>query len=176
MNITTMLALLQAAASLLVSAQNPQTTPAMAQNAINLAGNVIQIVDQAKTPINFAVREKSSIWTNITDLLSAPYIDSEGNWVRIGPKVSILSEYTTFGDLNNDGFDDAAVIVNRRGTDGASHYFLAAMLNRGTTLFDIADFPLGDSVNIVSHEFTNGKIVLDGKKYELLGKELIAVL
>jgi len=135
-----------------------------------------EIVEQAKNPVNFAVRENSSIWTNITDLLSAQYLDAKGNWVRIGSGVSLLSEYTTFGDLNNDGFDDAAVIVNKPGADGAPHIFLAAMLNRGKTLFNIADFPLGNSVHITSHQVTNGKIVLDGNKYELLGRELEKVL
>lgn len=177
MNIIAMLALLQAAASLLVSVQqNPQTAPAVMQNAVALAGNTIQSVVQANAKIYFAVKENSGIWPNIDGLLNAPYLDSENNYVRLGSSVLLLQGYTSFGDLNNDGFDDAAAIVNKPAGDGTPRYFLAAMLNREKILFNIADFPLGNSVDIDSHRVIDGKIVIDGSKYELVGKELKKVL
>jgi hypothetical protein len=176
MNIATMLALLQTAASLLASAQNPQATPASMQKAVNLAGNAIQAVVQAKAPINFSVKENDGIWPNIDGLLNAPYLDSKNDLVRLGKTVLLVTEYTSFGDINNDGLDDAAVVVNKPDTDGTAHYFLAAMLNHGNILFNIADLSLGNSVNIDSHRVIDGKIVIDGRKYELLGKELRSVL
>jgi len=171
-----MIALLQAAVSLLASAQNSQATPAAMQKAVNLAGNIVQTVAQAKTPISFPVKENDGIWPNIDDLLNAPYLDSKNDLVRLGKTVSLITEYTSFGDINNDGLDDAAVVVNKPGVDESPHYFLAAMLNHGNILFNIADLPLGDSVNIDSHHVIDGKIVIDGRRYELLGKELRSVL
>lgn len=171
-----MLALLQAAASLLVSAQSPQATPAMMQKAIDIGSNTVQVVVQASAPIDFAVPKNNSIWPTTNDLLNSPYIDDKGNWVQLGPTVAIIVGYTSFGDINNDGLDDAAVIVNKPGTNGSSHYFLAAMLNHDSILFNIADFPLGNSLSITSHDIVSNKIVINGNKYEVLGRELIKAL
>lgn len=171
-----MLALLQAAVSLLVSAQSSQATPAMMQNAINIGNHVVQTVVQANAKIDFVVPKNNSIWPNVNDLLNAPYLTAKGDWVRLSEIGSLAIEYTSFGDINNDGLDDAAVIVNRQGADGKPHYFLGAMLSQDNILFNIADFPLGDSIHISSHDILNGKIVIDGSQYELLGREIRKVL
>ncbi len=176
MNIAAMLVMLQSAASLLSFAQGSQATPVMAQKAVNLAGNAIQAVVQAKALVNFTVKENDGIWPNVDDLLNAPYLDSNGNFVTLGRTVELVTESISFGDINNDGLDDAAVVVNKPGTDGSAHYFLAAMLNHGNILFNIAEVPLGNSVNADSHRIVDGKILFDGKKYELFGKELKRVL
>ncbi len=176
MNIAAMLVMLQSAVSLLSFAQGSQTTPAMAQKAVDLAENAIQAVVQAKAPVNFAVKENDGIWPNVDDLLNAPYLDSNNSWVPLGRTVSLVTESISFGDINNDGLDDAAVVVNRPGTGGSANYFLAAMLNHGKILFNIADVPLGKSVNVDSHRIVDGKILIGGKKYELFGKELKRVL
>ena len=176
MNITTILAMLQSAVSLLSLAQGNQTTPVMAQKAVDLAENAVQAAVQAKAPLNFAVKENDGIWPNVDDLLNAPYLDSNNNWVPLGQTVSLVTESISFGDINNDGLDDAAVVVNKPGADGSANYFLAAMLNHGKILFNIADAPLGKSVNVDSHRVVDGKILISGKKYELFGKELKRVL
>jgi hypothetical protein len=172
-----MLALLQAAATLLALVQSPAVSTTTAQNSVNLAENAIQIVAQETAPIDFTVPKDNSIWPNITDLVNAPYLDGNGNYVPLGSAVSLLEQDTSFGDINNDGIDDAAVIVNRpTPATGAPNYFLAVMLNQGGIMFNIADYPLGNTVNINSHHVTDGNIIIDGNQYELWGDQIEKVL
>ncbi len=172
MNITSLLALLQAAAAVLTFAQSHAPSAAFAEQAVNFGSNAVQLVTQAAAPINFSVPANDSIWPNIKDLLGAPYIDGAGHWTRLGSTVQLIQEDTSFGDINHDGMDDAAVIVNRPSADGAPNYYLAAMLNQGGIMFNVADFPLGASMNIASHTVANGIISLDGAHYGLLGNTI----
>lgn len=174
MNIASLLALLQATASLLAFVQSPAVMPAFSQQAVHFGSQAVQIVTQAASPITFQVPQNDSIWPNMKDLANAPYRDASGHWVRLGATAQIVQEYTSFGDLNHDGLDDAAVIVNRPSSSGTPNYFLAAMLNQGGILFNIADFPLGPNLNISSHSITGGSILLNGAPYELLGNAIAA--
>ncbi len=169
MNITSLLALLQAAASLLTAAQSPAATAAIQQGAVKFGNNAVQVVTQAAAPINFTVAKNDGIWPNISDLMRAPYIDAAGHWAPLGKTVRLVQKDTSFGDINNDGLDDAAVVVNRPSADGSANYFLAAMLNQGGIMFNIADFSLGTHANITSHSIKDGMMLLDGNRYELLG-------
>ena len=117
--------------------------------------------------------QNDSAWPNAKDLKNAPYIDASGHWARLGKTVELLDGNTSFGDLNRDGMDDAAVIVNRPLSNGTPNYFLAAMLNQNGIMFNIADFSLGTSINITSHSVTGGIILLNGDHYELLGNMII---
>lgn len=172
MNPASLIALLQLAASVLVSAQNPKMVLTMRQQAVQLGSNTVQLVTQAAAPIGFDVPKNNSIWPTAKDLMDAPYVDGPGHWARFGSTVQPLLQYASFGDLNDDGADDAAVIVNRPSVGGRPHYFLAVMLNQGGILFNIADVPLGSTVNVASHSIANGAVLLDSRKYNLLGNEL----
>jgi len=181
MNIASMIALLQATSALLVFAQGSRATPALMRSAVNIGSHSVQIVAQVRAPIDFAVTPNSSIWPNINDLVNAPYLDANGNYMRLGSDaagtastVSLLEQYTSFGDINNDGVDDAAVIVNRPNAAGTPNYFLAAMLNQGGIMFNITDYPLGNTINITTHKVISGNIMIDGKQYDLLGDQLSA--
>ena len=173
MNVASLLALLQAAASVLTFAQGHTATTAFAQQAVSFGSNAVQVVTQAAAPVGFPVPRNNSIWPNIQDLAGAPYIDASGHWVQLGQTVQLAPQYTSFGDLNNDGVDDAAVIVNRPSSGGAPNYFLAAMLNQGGIMFNVADFPLGTSINIASHSVAGEAILLNNERYELLGNTII---
>ena len=166
MNTASLLALLQLTATILTSHAPTQAT-------VNLASNIVQLVTQASAPINFAVPRNDSMWPDMKDLLYAPYISAPGQWSNLNSSVRILPEYTSFGDLNRDGSDDAAVIVNRPTTDGTPNYFLAAMLNQGGIMFNIADFPLGKNLNFASHTITAGVAQLNNDSYWLLGNTLL---
>ncbi len=172
MNITALLALLQAAASVLTIAQGPTATTAFKQQAVNFGSHAVQAVTQAAAPISFSVPENTGIWPNTSELMSAPYIDAVGHWTRLGTTVQLVQEDVSFGDLNNDGVDDAAVVVNRPSSNGAANYFLAAMLNQGGIMFNIADISLGTSLNIATHSITAGVVVLNGDRYVLLGNAI----
>jgi hypothetical protein len=173
MNITSLVSLLQAAASLLVLAQGPTATTAFMQQAVSFGSHAVQIVTQAEAPIGFSVPQNDSVWPNAKDLMNAPYIDAAGHWSQLGKTVQLIPGDTSFGDLNHDGLDDAAVIVNRPSSDGTPNYFLAAMLNQNNIMFNIADFPLGTDINIASHSISGGMILLSNTSYELLGNTII---
>lgn len=177
MNTSALLALLQAAAAVLAFAQSHAATasPTLTQSAINFGSNTVQIVTQAAAPIDFQVPPNDSVWPNIKDLSNAPYIDGPGQWTHLGATVQLLPEYTSFGDLNNDGMDDAAAIVDRPTASGAQNYFLAAMLNQGGIMFNIADFPLGSNLDIASHTISNDVAWLNSDRYELLGNTITQI-
>jgi len=171
---TTLLSLLQAVALLLTAVQGGKiATPAIQTQAVNMAGNAVQLAAQVADPVGFTVTKNDSIWPNMKDLLNAPYRDANGKWIRLGASVQLIEGDTSFGDLNHDGLDDAAVVVKKQMADGSQNYFLAAMLNQGGILFDIADLPLGPNFEATSHKVaSSGDAVLNGRRYELVGDKL----
>lgn len=170
---TTLLSLLQAAAMMLTFAQTHPLPAATSQSVVHVASNAVQLVTQAAAPIDFAVPQSNSIWPNLDELAHAPYLDAPGHWVPLGSSVQLVQEDTSFGDLNGDGIDDAAVVVDRLSASGAPNYYLAAMLNQGGILFNIADVPLGPRLDIASHTVRGGEIFLDNNSYQLLGNVLL---
>lgn len=169
----TILAMLQTVAALLAGAQAPNTSLAAMQRAINDAEQTLQVIAQAEAKIPFSVKKNDGIWPNIQDLANSPYLDADGNYVPLGQGVKLVEADTSFGDLNADGLDDAAVIVDKPTPSGTPNYYLAAMLNQNGILFNIADLPLGTSTNIIAHSIKDGQIILDGAHYELVGTALI---
>lgn len=184
MSLASLAALLNLTAALLTGVQNnTQTSPAAAQQAVAIANQTVQLSTQAMATIPFAVPRKSGIWTNIDDVKSAPYLDFTNRYTPLGKAVSLIEEDTSFGDLNNDGFDDAAVVVQRTDANGATTIALAAVLNQSGSMFNIADLPLGKTVEIFSHHvISNGIIELDiqadgGSRairhYQLIGNQIV---
>ena len=169
-------ALLQLATALLLGVQhNAQLPQAVQKNMMALAEQSIQISTQALAPINFPVAQNTSIWPNVVDLENSPFLALDGTWVRQGATVQPMDQYLSFGDMNADGFDDAAVIVKRTDQKGNPHFALAALLNQGGILFNIADIPLGTTLpHISSHHVMNGEVAIDRRHYKLLGNMLIA--
>lgn len=172
--------LLQITAALLVGIQHNNHVPvAFKEQLVAVSGRVIQLSTQALASVPFAVAPKTSIWPNVLDLENAPYLDLDGNYVRRGAGVQYFGETLSFGDMNGDGLDDAAVLVQRTGSGSRSDYALAVLLNQGNILFNIADFPLktaaGRAPQIKDHHVVNGRLIIDGKKYALLGNKLISV-
>lgn len=185
--ITTLALLLQAAASLLTGiGQNNSVSYAVREQAVVTAEHAIQYATQAEAmpDIVFPVSNNASIWPTVGDLAHAPYRTADGGWVPIGKSVQLVSPSISFGDINNDGFDDAAVVVQRVADDGSADFALAAMIDQGDILFNIADLPLGSSVEVYSHTIENGQILIDMKigdaapatyRYELLGNQLVKI-
>jgi hypothetical protein len=179
---STIAILLQLAATLLTGAQNnPQVSLAAKQQVVAVAGQTIQLSTQAiaevQGQINFPVPQNSGIWPNIRELMAAPYIDARGGYTQLGVAVHLDSATISFGDLNGDGYDDAMVIIKRLKADGSTESDLAAMLNQGGIMFNIADTPLGNNIQlstIASHQIQNGEFVMnENVRYSLLGNQLI---
>lgn len=179
--------LLQVATSLLMGVgQNAHLSYAVREQAIVMAEHAVQISTQAEAmpSIGFSVPQNTSIWPTVGDLLQAPYRASDGRWVSAGQNVQFVSSSISFGDINSDDLDDAAIVVKQIASDGSSRYALAAMLNQNNILFNIADFPLASVVQVYSHNIQDNQIMIDMKmgdaaeqiyRYELFGNQLIAL-
>lgn len=183
---STIAVLLQALVALLSGLQNnPQAPQTAVAQGVAITGQAIQLAVQAQAlpKINFAIPKNDSIWPNITDLYNAAYLDANGNYEPQGIGVGLVGEDTSFGDLNGDGYDDAAVIVKRTDDSGNTVSALAAMLNQGGIMFNIADVPLGNNIQLFSHHIVQGgTIVLDAQvdalpratyAYRLAGEQLL---
>jgi hypothetical protein len=161
--------LLQAATSLLVG---------IGQNAnVSLATQ-----DEAMKDITFSIPKNTSIWPTAGDLAQAAYQAADGSWTPVGKSVQLVTPTISFGDINNDGLDDAALLVDQVLADGTTRSSLAAMLNQDGVLFNIDDIPLGNVVQVYAHSIQNNQIMLDMQignalpaiyTYELLGNQLI---
>ena len=178
MTATTIAGLLHAALLLLsgVKSAGNAVAPAAAQKAVYFAGNAVQLAAQAEAPVGFAVAQNDGVWPNMKDLTDAPYRNASGKWVRIGDGVQLIEGGTSFGDLNHDGRDDAAVIVEKAMPGGAQEHFLAAMLDQGGIMFDVAETPLGGaSFAVLSHGISGGVATINGSRYELVGNRLFPI-
>jgi hypothetical protein len=174
--------------ALLLSAahNNPQATPAMLQEITAISNRAVQIDAQMKAApkITFNVPKNSSVWPGSDDLYHSAYLDPQGNYTQLATGVALVGSDTSFGDLNGDGFDDAAAIVQRTDDAGTTTIALAAMLNQGGVMFNIADLTLGKNVQMFDHHVVDGVVVLDMQvdnqpralvKYQLVGKEWMKI-
>ena len=158
--------LLQAATSLLMGVgQNANLPSVIREQAVVAAEHAIQISTQAEAMpnIGFSVPHNTSIWPTVGDILQAPYRAADGGWVSAGQNVQLVFPSISFGDINGDGVDDAAIVIKQITSDGSLRYALAAMLNQNNILFNIADFPLGNAVEVHSHSIQNNQIMIDVK-------------
>ncbi len=181
--IATIALLLQLAASLLTGAEhNAQMSLAAKQQIVAAASQTIQLSTQALAKIDFPVPQNTSVWPTAGDLAVAPYLDSVNKYVQLGESVQLIGSSISFGDINGDGLDDAMAVVQKTAPDGSTGYYLAAMLNQGGIMFNIADAPLGASVQVYNHQIQNGNLVMGVSvgnqasstiRYSLLGNQLI---
>jgi hypothetical protein len=187
---TSIVALLQIAAALLTGVQNNPAIPSStAQSVVTLASHVVQLSTQATAHVPFTVPPDPSIYPQYNDLVVSPYLAVSGTYVQLGTTsvVKLENYYISFGDMNNDGLDDAGVVLKRFAPDGSVTYALGAMLNQGGILFNIADYPLGSTLPaILSHHIVdNGDYVLSMQfssstpavtsTFMLLGNQLLKV-
>jgi hypothetical protein len=198
---TNIIALLQVVAALLVSLQNnPQASDAVKMQAITAANQAVALAGQAaaqtaQTPpssqsvqaqvtvVEATSTGSTNIWPNYNWLEQAQYIDLSGAKVLLGgTSVHLFGDYISFGDVNNDGLDDAVVIV-QRSTDGINFsYAIAVMLNQRGWLTNVADLALPGAPTIYDHRVLNGKFQIDMQVgsatrqvyyYKLVGSTLV---
>ncbi len=75
-------------------------------------------------------------------------------------KITIQLADMTFGDLNNDGVEDAAVILVSDPGGSGTFYELAAVLNQNGHPRHITSFALGDRVQVQQFNIRDGEIVV----------------
>ena len=150
------------------------------------ANRSVQVAAQAMAPIGFTVPPNTGVWPNIVDLVQGAYLDARGAYVPQGPAHGVTLDESTvsFGDLNADGFDDAAAVVTLTKADGTTEDALAFFLNQNGVMFNIADLPLGGAATVYSHEIMNGVLAMDMKiagharattTYQLVGNRIFPV-
>ena len=72
-----------------------------------------------------------------------------------------LSQLYAMGDLNEDGVDDAAVVLIGNTGGSGTFYQLVAVLNEGGTPRPVATALLGDRINLESLSIKSGEIVVE---------------
>lgn len=187
MSTATIATLLQLVVSLLTGAQHSAVmTPSTTEATVAIAGRAIQLSAQAEAmpKIGFTIPPNDSNAPNMKDLMQTAYIDETGAYVpAVGADVGVVQGDTSFGDLNDDGFDDAVTVVQRTDSSGNTTFALATMLNQGSIMFNINDVPLGSTVQVYSHNIVQGgdfviNMSVDGaaaqtSTYYLLGDQLL---
>jgi hypothetical protein len=140
---------------------NPAMSATSTAQIVALGNRTVQIAAQTIAPINFVVPANNSIWPNVTDLLVAPYITANGSYVHQSPTTVQLDQSSiSFGDLNNDGLDDAVAIVTRPAASGATENDIAMFINQNNIMFNIADLSLGIApVTVYSHHVVSGGLL-----------------
>src|SRR6185437_8335584 len=78
------------------------------------------------------------------------FLSARKGRVAPGSEVQVINGTAVMGDLNGDGVNDEAVIVKRLRADGSYEFDLAALLNEGGALFNIADTQVGNNPHIFS--------------------------
>ena len=79
--------------------------------------------------------------------------------------LSVTFEKAEFGDLNDDGVEDAVVILNTYAGGNRSFMELAAVLNRDGAPYNIASIDMGYSVPINFLSIESGNIIIDMMTY-----------
>ena len=182
---TVTIALLQLAASLLITVQKAPSnaSPMLTEQVIAFASRAVQISTQelASSPPGYVPIPNNGIWPSALDLDRSLYLDSSGSYVSLGESMQAFDSYASFGDLNGDGVDDAVVVVKKTPADGVPSFALAFLLNQGGILFNIADAPLLNISDVESHAILDGQFSLGVKTnpgskmlhYKLLGNEVV---
>ena len=76
------------------------------------------------------------------------------------PEVWRLHDLIAFGDLDNDGVDDAAVVLSYNGGGSGTFYSLLAVVNENGAPLHVASIGLGDRIRLNSLAITAGVITV----------------
>lgn len=106
-----------------------------------------------------------------TEYYCKPYDETvtlvDGKYVREYPgmasrrETEILNDLIAFGDLNNDGKEDATVVTTSRGGGSGSFEELTVLINNNGVPFYLDSEELGDRIIVNSISIEGGEIVLD---------------
>jgi len=109
---------------------------------------------------------ENSVYTlnkTVIKLDNGKYIKTSRTNDNSQPPYDYMVELITaaFGDLNNDGISDAAVVLTWDGGGSGTFYYLAAVVNQDGKPLNVSTVHLGDSIGIESMNISSGKITLD---------------
>jgi heat shock protein HslJ len=143
----------------------------MPNNTLNLLdneGNSILIfqVDPYSITKSFTRKELANISylnefteTGIVQLIDGIYREpiAEGSATEL---VVLLTNFAAFGDLYNDGQEEAVVVLVTNPGGSGTFYDLAVVRKQGEALTNLAISPLGDRVQIKNLNIENGEIAI----------------
>ena len=157
---TAIATLLYLAASLLGNIQ-PDSSMESRQEAILFANRAIHVANIAiQKDRGEEVFDGAKIPTS-NKLSDALYRNDDGGLSPLGSRLQLLQQYTSFGDLNADNFDDAVVVVKAIPASGTPTYHLAAMANYNGELVNVANASLENFITIHNHRIDYGYLSLD---------------
>jgi heat shock protein HslJ len=77
------------------------------------------------------------------------------------PQVGLVDDFQLTGDVNEDGVDEAVVVLWQSAGGSGTYLYLAVMGQADSTMVNLATAPIGDRVQIRSGRIDHGKIKLD---------------
>ena len=80
--------------------------------------------------------------------------------LEIGQEIWLLHDRIAFGDLNNDGVNDAAVVLSYNGGGSGTFYNLLAVRNDNGVPVHIASYSIGDRIRLDALEIAAGVITV----------------
>ncbi len=184
---SSLLALLQLAVSLLLSVQN---NAALSENiktqAVATASQAVGLVSQT-----LAAQQKETpsvnLWPTADWLWSSFYLNLDGKRVPNGSGVTVMNDSISFGDMNHDNLDDAIVVTKNIAATNPQdvRYRLAVMLNQRGSFLNITNYDIGTTEPIIySHEIEANVFTLDAQignqprktyQYKLSGNTLVQI-
>lgn len=121
----------------------------------------------AKAALTASLLDSASLQPTLNEKLGTVQLtDGSYSWQNVkgtilqSGRIQLLGDYMVFGDLNNDGKDDAAAIVEEEGKQG-SYFSVAAMTNEDGKPVYAGSVYLGDQVRVKSIDIENGVITVD---------------
>ncbi|MEC4686545.1 MAG: hypothetical protein VST71_12540 [Nitrospirota bacterium] len=115
--------------------------------------------------LTITVLENSAYTLNKTviKLHNGKYIETSGTNDNSQPPYDFIVKLITaaFGDLNNNGISDAAVVLTWDGGGSGTFYYLAAVVNQDGKPLNVSTIHLGDGIDIKSIKISSGTITLE---------------
>jgi hypothetical protein len=96
---------------------------------------------------------RGNAYPTIEDVRNFSFVDYRGIRRFLFDGMNVLEQYTSFGDMNGDNFEDVLVVVQ---FEPGGSYYLVPLLNRVGSLAQMNVVSLGHPVSISHHHIDNG--------------------
>ena len=129
---------------------------------VNLAGRTAADPDRAPTLEEMAQATYAGIFDQPIKLVDGRWEGTpivEGGASR--PSVGLIDHFILTGDLDGDGFDDAAALLWESSGGSGTHLYLAAVSRDGRAVTPLDTILIGDRVQVRSGAIANGEVTLD---------------
>jgi hypothetical protein len=156
---TSLLLLLQASSLLLDTVRlHPDIDTRLQHQIVATVGNAMTLSVQSLLSQPGATSfVRKNAYPTIEDVRNFSFVDNRGIRRFSFDGMNILEQYTSFGDMNGDNFEDVLAVVQY---EPGGSYYLVPLLNRVGFLVQTNIVSLGNPVSISQHHIDNGVIDL----------------